>query len=100
LWADYVVTAVRFSLGGRSHVHALFAYEDDGLYMLDPIEMSREQVIGLLRAGFTFCTATRSASGEWIRGPDLAIVLVDQLPFISTTSEAVKADNLDGLPSL
>ncbi len=97
-WADYVITAVRFNTTG-THIESVQVRQDDGETIGAATTTSRSEVVRLLEAGYTFCTATMGANGKWNKGAAVKIVEIDNQKFICTKADGTKADNLDNLPT-
>jgi hypothetical protein len=97
-WADYVITAVRFNITG-THIESVQVRQDDGESIGAATTTSRSDVVRLLEAGYTFCTATMGDNGKWNKGATVKIVEIDNQKFIRTKADGTKADNLDNLPA-
>jgi hypothetical protein len=96
-WADYV-TAVRFNTTG-THIESVQVRKDDGESIGAATATSRSEVVRLLEAGYTFCTATLGTNGKWHKGAAVKIVVIDDQKFIRTRADSTKSDNLDNLPN-
>jgi hypothetical protein len=98
-WADYVITAVRFNAAG-THIESVQVRQDDGeTISAATTTTSRSEVVRLLEAGYTFCTATMGNDGKWNKGAAVKIVEIDDQKFIRTKADGTKSDNLDNLPT-
>lgn len=95
-WADYLITAVRYSQAG-THIDTVQVRADNGDRAGAATTASRTQIVSWIEAGWTFCTATLTLEGLR-KGAPVKIIEIDGEPFIRTTPDKVKADNLDELP--
>lgn len=98
-WADYLITGVRYSAAGL-HIDRVQVREDLGDTVGSPKEMSRAEVVKLIAAGKTFCTATKSKTdaNKWSKGASVNVFPVETL-FIKTKADKRENDNLENLPS-
>jgi hypothetical protein len=97
-WADYLITAVRFNAAG-THIEAVQTRADNGDTAGAAHEATRGQVVASIEGGYTFCTATKAANGNWSKGAAVKIVVIHGEKFIKTKADGTKADNLDYLPA-
>jgi Protein of unknown function (DUF3892) len=97
-WADYVITAVRFNTTG-THIESVQVRQDDGESIGAATTTSRSEVVRLLEAGYTFCTATKGDNGKWNKGAAVKIIVIDGNKFIRTKNDGIEKDNLDDLPT-
>jgi hypothetical protein len=97
-WADYVITAVRFNTTG-THIESVQVRPDGGETIGAATTTSRSEVVRLLEADYTFCTATKADNGKWHKGAAVKTVVIDDQTFIRTKADGTKSDNLDNLPT-
>ena len=97
-WADFVITAVRYD-ANHHRIIGLLVRRDEGDHLSTGSEWSREQVVAMIEAGYSFVTA-KSRDGQWYRGANVHVVEVDGEKFIRTDRNAQRADNLGALPEL
>ncbi len=96
-WADYVITAVRYSTDPK-HIESVQARADNGESLGSPGTRTRTQVIGDIGAGTTFVTAYQKDE-KWTKGEDVRVVIVDGTKYIRTDANSKAADNLGSLPT-
>ncbi|GAA0216717.1 DUF3892 domain-containing protein [Halobaculum roseum] len=94
-WADYVITAVRYS--GDS-IEQVRVYEDDGDQLVNRDTKSRMAVILNLSVGQEYCTAYKNDNGKWTKGDDVGTVEVDGTTYLRTDGNNIASDNLGELP--
>lgn len=97
-WADYVITAVRYS-EDRSHIADLEIRVDQDSTIGAPEELTREAVVRMIEQGYTFVTAY-VRNGQWSRGADVSVVTIGRDKYLRTDRNQVRADNLGELPEL
>jgi Protein of unknown function (DUF3892) len=98
-WADFVITAVRFN-SADTHIAYVQAREDEGNTISEPpTTKSRTEVVTQIEAGYSFCTATKSSDGKWVKGAMVKVVTIEATKYIKTKADGIKKDNLDNLPT-
>ena len=97
-WADYAITAVRYSSDPK-HIEAVQACPDDGERLGSASIQSRATVIVALGGETTYVTAYKNAEGKWSKGEDVQVVVVQGEKFIRSDANSKAADNLGNLPT-
>lgn len=95
-WADYCISAVRYSYSGK-HIDKVRVHTDDGQTIGPPTESTRTQVITAIEAGRSFVTIY-ARDDKWRRGEDVRIVKVNGNKYIRTDANSKEEDNLGDLP--
>jgi hypothetical protein len=96
-WADYLISEVRYDAAG-THVTEVLSHVDHGDTVGAAIQRPREWVIGLLEEGRAFVTIYRDGPGQWSRGAEVVLVLLNGEKHLRTDSEVGRRDNLGDLP--
>jgi hypothetical protein len=99
-WADFGISAVRYSSDDDKHIEKVIAREDKGDTFGVSIEESREEVINKIRANKTYITIVKGKDNKWKKGQDVHIIVIDGEEFIRTDANKKKSDNLENLPEL
>lgn len=97
-WADYAITAVRYS-AGRSHITHVEIRADNDSSLGPPAEWARQDVVAAISRGLSFVTAYR-AGASFSRGATVEIVAIGNEYFLRTDRNYLRADNLGQLPEL
>ncbi len=97
-WADYAITAVRYS-EDRAHITDLEVRVDQDSTLGGPDELTREAVVRMIEQGYTFVTAY-VRNGQWSRGAEVSVVPIGRDKYLRTDRNQVRADNLGELPEL
>jgi len=96
-WADYLISAVQFNVA-HTHINKVKVHIDGGESVGSPKETTRQEVIASIKQGYTYFTIFKSADGKWDQGQKVEIIKIDNVEFIKTLADKIKADNLDNLP--
>ncbi len=96
-WADFGISAVRFSKD-REHIDKAKVHEDKDDKFGVGIEKTRKQIIAGIKLGQTYTTILKNKEGKWKQGQDVHIIKVDDEEFIRTDANKKKSDNLENLP--
>ena len=97
-WADYVVTAVRYTDDG-TRIDRMQRWEDAGDRLADAQPVSRSSAKMMLALGRSYVTASDGPNG-WQRGQEIGLVTVDGEQYLRTDGRTVPADDLGDLPEL
>jgi len=92
-WADYLISKVRYN-DRETHITKVLSHNDDGDTFGTSYETSRARVIEVLKAGYTFVTIYKNASGKYDRGAEVRVVRIEGIDYIRTDADATKKDNL------
>jgi len=97
-WAHYGISAVRYTQD-NSKIEFVKVHIDNGDTMGGAETMSRDRVISLMKANYSFCTILKNTAGNWNKGAD--VILVGSWPneYIRTDKNNTTRDNLGSLPT-
>lgn len=98
-WADYCITAVRFS-NDRKYITHLMIREDLGKTISGKEEtISKNTAIKFMEKGGTFCTILwRDSTKAWKFGADVSLYETKSGSYLRTDKNAREQDNLENLP--
>ncbi|MEQ9946309.1 DUF3892 domain-containing protein [Pectobacterium aroidearum] len=97
---DYYVSAVDYN-SDDTHISRLNVHKvgSDGKFNSKPIEMTRPEVIELIKQGKSFSTIVAASDGGWKLGAKLEIIQVTT-DYLKTKSDKSTKDNLENLPEI
>lgn len=93
-WADYLLSHVRRDSNGN--VTSVLMHEDTGKSVLSRGIKTKNEVIALIKSGYTFKTILWGYP-NWIKGADVHIVKISNEEYIRTDPNKTGKDNLDNL---
>ncbi|MGY8911535.1 MAG: DUF3892 domain-containing protein [Flavobacteriales bacterium] len=93
-WADYLISHVRRDSNGN--VTSVLMHEDKGESILQLGIKTKNDVITLIKKGYTFKTVIWGYP-KWNKGADVHIVKIGNEEFIRTDRNKTGKDNLDNL---
>jgi len=96
-WADYLISAVQFN-AAHTHINKVRVHLDNEDSVGAFKEVTRQDVIASIKQGYSYFTIFKSAEGKWNQGQKVEIITIDNVEFIKTLADRIKADNLDNLP--
>ena len=97
-WADYLISKVKYN-SDHTHIIKVLTHVDKGDKVGQPgKEENRETVIANLKKGYTYCTITKGAGGNWDKGQMVRKIIVKGKEYIRTDSNETEKDNLGELP--
>ena len=95
IWADYLISAVRYKDGIINSVRA--HKDNDDSVASDTTIISRKNLIHYLEQGITFVTIYKN--GEWKEGEDISVYEVRGYKYVKTNPNNTQDDNLGKLGS-
>jgi hypothetical protein len=95
-WADYVISAVRYSSEPR-HIVQIEVMDDIGEKVTNKRIESRQNVVTLLKLKHKIITIYKSENG-WKKGDEINIFPVNGREYIKTEGNNKEEDNLGELP--
>jgi hypothetical protein len=96
-WADYGISAVRYN-SAHTHIDKVKVHLDNGDTIGTAVEMTRQKVISLIKAGKTFVTILKNNDDKWIKGQPVYIITINGTEYIKTVDNGKECDNLENLP--
>lgn len=96
-WADYLISAVRFN-AAETHIDKVRTHTDNDDKIGPAVDIDRSTVVGRIESGYTFETIYKGSNGNWQRGKQVKIVVINGVKYIKTYADNTTRDNLDDLP--
>ncbi len=98
-WADYLISAVRYSDQRREYISYVKVHEDQTRKIGKGYTWNRDEIIEALTAGKTLMTIYRKETGDWIKGMVVNLIKKNDVVIISDNEDS-EADHLSGLQKL
>lgn len=96
-WADYGISAVRYD-GDDQYIDKVKVHKYNGDTMGGGETWSRKDVLAMMDDDKTFVTILKGDGGQWKKGQDVHIFIVDGRRFLRTDANRKAKDNLENLP--
>lgn len=96
-WADYCISAVRYSDAPR-HIIRAKVHEDKGDTIGEAEEWTRLEIVKKIENGRTFVTIFKTENGKWRKGEDVHVIEIRGKKYIRTDKNEIEEDNLGSLP--
>ena len=98
-WADYLISAVKFSdKGGHHYISHVWLHEDTGDSVSSGKEQTKDEVIKLIDKEKTIKTIRWNyQTAKWSQGAVVQTEKLDGVRYLRTHPDATKSDNLDNL---
>lgn len=95
---DFYVSAIKYN-SDETHIAKLRVHQvkSDGSWNTSGQEMTRPEVIELIRNKRTLCTVFRGSDGKWRLGAKIEIIPVTT-DYLKTRKDSSTKDNLESLP--
>lgn len=98
-WADYLISAVRYSDQQRKYITYVKVHEDHAAKIGKGFTWNRDEIIQALAAGKSLMTIYRKETGDWIKGSVVNLIKKNGTVFIADSAES-NADHLVGVQKL
>lgn len=98
-WADYLISAVRYSDQQRRYITYVKVHEDHTAKIGKGFTWNRNEIIEALLAGKSLMTIYRKETGDWIKGLGVNLIKKNGAVFITDTEES-NTDHLSGVQKL
>jgi hypothetical protein len=97
-WADYLISAIRYSSDSNNRVIAyLKVHMDEGDTVGESRTWTKDELLQAMAQGKTFTTIQKDSKGFWKKGEDVSITASSAI-FIRSDQRKVPGDFLENLP--
>ena len=96
-WADYGICKVHYD-EDHKYIESVLIREDKGDTIGFAVEKPRAFIVSEIKDGTTFVTIKKNVDGNWIKGQDVHIIIVNNEEYIRTDKNKKENDNLENLP--
>lgn len=98
-WADYLISAVRYSKQRQEYITYAKVHHDKANHIGKGYTWSRDEIIAALISGKSLMTIYRKDTGDWKKGSVVNLIRHND-SIIITDSERSNSDHLSGLQEL
>ena len=98
-WADYLISGVRYSNSyGSKRISDLRVHTDGESSVGASSTWSKDRVVASIRSRNSFKTIYKGADGNWKKGEDVRVVIINYRDYLRTDANNIEEDNLGNLP--
>ncbi len=97
-WADYLVSAVRYSNSDRKYISQLRVHKDEGESVGADFELYKNDVVSKINEGYSFVTIIKNSDKKWAKGQKIIVFSRNGINYLRTDANNIEADNLGELP--